>query len=86
MDMVIDTGVLSPCLDCGSEDIEVTAEPIPGRRLALVECRRCGTSVIGDTAERAFWIWNLPRSSLGVTSVQAAPRASVSRDLRRTDT
>ena len=21
----------------------------------------CGTAVIGDTTERALWIWNLPR-------------------------
>lgn len=52
---------LSPCLDCGGEDIEVAPPPTPGQSLAWVRCLQCGTAVMGDTAERVVWIWNLPR-------------------------
>lgn len=55
-----DPGVLSPCLDCGGDDIDVSAAS-PGLAPAYVRCRDCGTAVMGDTTERALWIWSLPR-------------------------
>ena len=55
-----DTGVLSPCLDCGGGDISVT-NASPGQNPAYVRCLGCGTAVMGDSIERAIWIWSLPR-------------------------
>ena len=59
--MMWDGGELRPCLDCGSENIRVTPATMPGLTLAFVQCRRCGTAVMGDRTDRAVWIWNLSR-------------------------
>ena len=61
-----DMGRLSPCLDCGGKDIAVSVA-MPGLAPAYVRCRDCGTSVMGDTVERAVWIWSLPRQGGSVT-------------------
>jgi hypothetical protein len=58
---VCDTGRLSSCLECGGDEIRVVDPVHPGRTLAYVCCLGCGTAVMGDTTERAVWIWNLPR-------------------------
>ena len=55
-------GGLSPCLDCGCDEISVT-DASPGHRPAYVRCLGCGTAVMGDSVERAVWIWNLPRQA-----------------------
>lgn len=55
---------LSRCLDCGSEYIKVKDPERPGKDLAYVTCLACGTAVMGDTRERAIWIWNLPRQAV----------------------
>ena len=49
-------------MDCGGEYIEVVPPPIPDQTLAFVRCRKCGTETMGDTTERAIWIWNLKQS------------------------
>ena len=55
---------LRPCVDCGGTDLSVDPPVYPGETLAYVRCLGCGTSVMGDTVERAVWIWNLPRPTV----------------------
>jgi hypothetical protein len=67
-----DASELNPCLECGGEDIAVAPPAIPGQALALVRCRQCGTTVVGDTTEQAVSFWNLPTQ----TGASDAPLAS----------